>query len=152
MGLQEKPFILAVDDFTHELNLCKNLLKEHFTVFAASSAALMFEALEAVIPDLILLDVLMPVMNGYEAAKLLKSNERYKDIPIIFATSLTDEMNEAEGFSIGAADYIHKPYRKEQMVKRINAQLALQKIKRENNELKLRLEKLAKSEVRNDDE
>jgi putative two-component system response regulator len=70
----------------------------------------MFFMLERIIPDLILLDVEMPVMDGFEAIKLLKTDTRYADIPVIFLTSKTDDESRKKGLELGAADYIGKPY------------------------------------------
>ncbi|MDR2702390.1 MAG: response regulator [Spirochaetaceae bacterium] len=106
----ERKKIIVVDDNLENLNALKNTLKERYGVFPSPSASEMFDLLEHVRPDLILLDVQMPDMNGYEALKKLKSDDRYHDIPVIFLTSMTDEQSEIEGLSLGAVDYIHKPF------------------------------------------
>jgi signal transduction histidine kinase len=85
----------------------------------------MFDLLEHIQPDLILLDVELPVMNGYEAAKKLKYGEKYNEIPIIFLTSMGDARSEMEGLIIGAVDYIHKPFVAPLLLQRIKTHLSI---------------------------
>jgi len=122
---QERKKILAVDDNSAYLTICKKILKKFYDVYTVLSAEQMFDLLKQIKPDLILLDVLMPVMNGYEAAKKLKSIEEYKEIPVIFLTGIHDVQNEIEGFNIGAADYIHKPFNNSLLLQRIKTHLTL---------------------------
>jgi signal transduction histidine kinase len=91
----------------------------------------MFDLLDKMIPDLILLDVDMPVMNGYEAAKLLKSNHQFKDIPLIFLTAKEDLESELEGLSLGAYDYIRKPIIKALIRRRVETVLSLIDVQKE---------------------
>jgi putative two-component system response regulator len=106
-GGQKK--IIAVDDNIDNLTAVRNILKEIYVVYPCPSAAKMFDVLAHVQPDLILLDVEMPEMNGYEAAEKLKSGDKSREIPIIFLTSMDDEESRKKGISLGAVDYIHKP-------------------------------------------
>jgi putative two-component system response regulator len=85
----------------------------------------MFEILEQVLPDLILLDVDMPDMNGFEAIMRLKADRRYSGIPVIFLTSKNDEQSEMKGLALGAADYIFKPFSPPLLTKRIENQLLI---------------------------
>ena len=101
--------IILVDDNLTNLNIGRKMLGEYYQVIPAPSAEKMFEVLERVIPDLILLDVEMPVMNGYEAIKKLKADQRYAAIPVIFLTANSDESGVEEGIRLGAADYAYKP-------------------------------------------
>jgi putative two-component system response regulator len=103
----------------------RNMLKTFHEVYPAPSAAKLFEILENVLPDLILLDIEMPEMNGYEAIKLLKADARYADIPVIFLTAKDDESSELEGFSLGAVDYVAKPFSGPLLLKRIENQLLI---------------------------
>jgi putative two-component system response regulator len=103
----------------------KNILKTFYKVYPAPSAAKLFEILENVIPELILLDIEMPEMNGYEAIKILKADERYANIAVIFLTSKNDENSELKGFDLGAADYISKPFSAPLLLKRIENQLII---------------------------
>ena len=77
-------------------------------------------------PDLILLDVMMPGMDGYEVCRRLKDNPLTRDIPVIFLTAKTDEVDEEKGFEVGAVDYIHKPFSAPLVLARVRTQLALQ--------------------------
>lgn len=83
----------------------------------------LFEALKTAVPDLILLDIMLPKMDGSEALRLLKKDARYKDIPVIMLTAKTSEMNIVSGLNIGADDYITKPFSVMELSARINAQL-----------------------------
>jgi len=103
----------------------RNILRTFYEVFPAPSAAKLFEILENVIPELILLDIEMPEMNGYEAMKKLKADKRFADIPVIFLTALNDVSSEREGFDLGAADYVTKPFSAPLLLKRIENQLLI---------------------------
>jgi len=127
----ERKKIIAVDDNPENLNLLKNTLKDIYMVYPVPSAAEMFELLEHVRPELILLDVEMPGMNGYEAARKLKEHENHGEIPIIFLTSMNDPKSEIEGLSIGAVDYIHKPIVIPLLLQRLKMHLSFQDHQRE---------------------
>ena len=115
--------IVLVDDNLATLSQGKSLLQAFYKVYTVQSAATLFENLEHDLPDLILLDVEMPGMDGFETIKVLKNNDRYKDIPIIFLTSKSDEESERLGFSLGAVDYITKPFSGPLLQKRISNQI-----------------------------
>ncbi|WP_461257076.1 GGDEF domain-containing response regulator, partial [Treponema sp. R80B11-R83G3] len=117
--------IIAVDDNTENLTIIKDTLKGLYDVFPCQTGLKMFELLEHLTPDLILLDVEMPVMNGYEAIKKLKNDEKYKQIPVIFLTVMDDIKSEVDGLSLGAVDYIHKPLIASLLIQRIKTHLAL---------------------------
>jgi diguanylate cyclase (GGDEF)-like protein len=121
----DKKKIIAVDDNIENLTVLKNILKNTYDIFPTSTASNMFDLLEHFLPDLILLDVEMPDMNGYEAAEKLKSNEKYKQIPVIFLTIRDDIQSEIEGLRLGAVDYIHKPFVAPLLLQRIKTHLAL---------------------------
>jgi len=123
--------IILVDDNMANLAVGRNLLKVFYEVFPAPSAAKLFEILENIIPDLILLDIEMPETNGYEAIKKLKSSANFSDIPVIFLTSKTDEGSELEGFNLGAVDYISKPFSGPLLLKRIENQLLIVRQKKD---------------------
>jgi len=117
--------IIVVDDNIENLTAIKNTLKDMYEVYPSLSALKMFDLLEHIMPDLILLDVEMPEMNGYEAAKKLKANNKFNDIPIIFLTSRDDAKSEMEGLNIGAVDYIRKPFVAPLLLRRIKTHLSL---------------------------
>ncbi|MCL2009636.1 MAG: response regulator [Synergistaceae bacterium] len=102
--------IFVVDDSGTNLSTAEEALEEHYRVITLSSAAKMFKILEKVKPDLILLDIEMPEMDGFEAMEQLKSSEYHANIPVIFLTGLTDSDNEAYGIELGAVDFITKPF------------------------------------------
>ena len=120
-----KKKILLVDDNPANLTACKKTLKDLYEVFPAPSAEKMFEILKHIIPDLILLDVEMPVMNGYETMRSLKKYDEYKDIPVIFLSAMDDVQSEIEGLELGAVDYIHKPFVSALLIKRIETHMAV---------------------------
>jgi len=120
-----------VDDNLANLSIGRNLLKTFYEVYPATSAAKLFEILEHIMPDLILLDIEMPEMDGYEAIKKLKADQRYSDIPVIFLTSKADEASEMEGFDLGALDYVAKPFSGPLLLKRIENQLLISRQKKE---------------------
>jgi len=115
--------IIIVDDMNYCLAGIKEGLKKHYEVFPAPSVERMFEVLQFVKPDLILLDVNMPGTNGYDAIRTLKADKGLCDIPVIFLTSETDKNNVALGFKLGAADYVAKPFSPAVLVERIEYQL-----------------------------
>jgi putative two-component system response regulator len=118
--------IILVDDNPSNLRAGKNVLSEKYEVYTAPSAAKLFELLADVQPSLILLDIGMPEMNGYEAIKILKSGEKTRNIPVIFLTGKTDTDNELEGLSLGAIDYITKPFMPPLLLKRIEVHLLVE--------------------------
>lgn len=124
--------IILVDDTKANLDQGRNILKTFYEVFPVLSAAKMFEVLEKVTPDLILLDIEMPDMNGYEAIQKLKADPRYAGIPVIFLTSKDDAVSEVEGLDLGAADYVTKPPAPATLLKRVEKEL---EYVRKNNEL-----------------
>ena len=121
-----KKTILIVDDEPANLSVLSQLLDHHFRVCACTSGK---HALKAVLkeprPDLVLLDVMMPEMDGYTVLEELKSDPETRDIPVIFVTSLDDELDEQQGLRLGAVDYITKPIKPAVMLARVNAHLEL---------------------------
>jgi len=117
--------ILLVDDNPLNLTACKKTLKDLYDVYPAPSAEKMFGILKHITPDLILLDVEMPVTNGYEVMRILKENSSYKDIPVIFLSAMDDAESELEGLELGAVDYIHKPFVGALLIKRIATHIAV---------------------------
>jgi sigma-B regulation protein RsbU (phosphoserine phosphatase) len=106
---EHKPVILAVDDTPENLDVVKGILTPEFTVKAAINGNMALKIAEAQSPDLILLDIMMPEMDGYEVCRRLKANPNTANIPVIFLTAMDQDTDEAEGFELGAADYIQKP-------------------------------------------
>ena len=123
--------IIMVDDNAANLTIGRALLKAHYEVYPAPSAAKLFEILKKVTPDMILLDIEMPDMDGYEAISRLKGDERFRDIPVIFLTVKNDEESEMRGFDLGAADYVYKPFSGPLLRRRIANQLLIVQQKNE---------------------
>jgi putative two-component system response regulator len=126
-----KTLIILVDDNPANLRIGKNVLSEKYTVATAPSAEKMFTLLENNKPAMILLDIEMPKVNGYEAIKILKSKPETKDIPVIFLTGKTESDDEITGLSLGAIDYITKPFHPALLLKRIEVHLLVEAQKKE---------------------
>jgi len=115
--------IFVVDDNLTNLLTAKNALENHYQVFTMASATKMIELLKKVTPDMILLDIKMPEMDGFEALAYLKSNSLYSDIPVIFLSSNTDAAIEARGFELGVLGFITKPFSPQVLLNRIKTHL-----------------------------
>jgi PAS domain S-box-containing protein len=126
MKQDEKPLVLVVDDTPENLRLLKAVLgSASYRVELAASGPQALEVARTVAPDLILLDVLMPGMDGYAVCVELKANEATRDIPVIFVTGMHDVDDQAKGFELGAVDYITKPISIPLVLARVRAHLAL---------------------------
>ncbi len=123
--------ILIVDDVMSNVLLLKVLLtNEKFAIATASNGRQALEQVEKENPDLILLDVMMPDMSGFEVAQHLKSNPQTAEIPIIFLTALNSTADIVKGFQVGANDFISKPFNKEELIIRVTHQISLVAAKR----------------------
>lgn len=123
--------ILIVDDVMSKVLLLKVLLtNEKFAIATASNGRQALEQVEKENPDLVLLDVMMPDMSGFEVAQHLKSNPNTADIPIIFLTALNSTADIVKGFQVGANDFISKPFNKEELIIRVTHQISLVAAKR----------------------
>ncbi|MCL2202416.1 MAG: response regulator [Defluviitaleaceae bacterium] len=118
--------VILVDDEVTNLAIGKNALAGTYNVFTINSGMVLMNMLENVSPDLILLDLNMPGMNGFEVIKRLKANPKTAKIPVIFLTAMTDEAVELEGLSLGAIDFIHKPFSTPLLLKRLDVHLLVQ--------------------------
>jgi len=128
---KDKRNIFLVDDDMTNLMVGKKVLSDAYNVFTLNSGEVMLEMLENIVPDLILLDVNMPEMDGHEVIQRVKSNTKTAHVPIIFLTALRNEEMELKGLSLGAVDYITKPFSAPLLLKRIAMHLLLQDQKRE---------------------
>ncbi len=126
---QKRQIIMLVDDNHANLNIGKNILKNSYEVYALPSAERLFKFLETVTPDLILLDIAMPGMSGFDIIRILKADTRYANISVIFVTSKAEETNELEGFALGAVDYVTKPFSAAILLKRIENHLLIKRQK-----------------------
>ena len=127
----KRKLIYLVDDDITNLKIGKFALSETYQVVTFNSGTRLLSMLKKQLPDMILLDVEMPEMNGYETMDRIKKNQAYKKIPIIFLTAKSDIKSEMEGLSLGATDYIYKPFSPPLLQKRIEVQLLVQDQKEE---------------------
>ncbi len=119
--------ILVVDDMETNIDILVDLLGDSFRVSVAMDGDSALKNIRKIPPDLILLDIIMPGIDGYEVCKRIKSDITTRDIPVIFLTSLNEESNEAKGLALGAADYITKPFSTELVKSRVNNHLELKR-------------------------
>ncbi|OKH52339.1 hybrid sensor histidine kinase/response regulator [Calothrix sp. HK-06] len=121
--------ILIVDDNPANLSVLSDALdQEGFEIWVAKSGKVALERVKYALPDLILLDIMMPEIDGYETCRQLKANSQTQNIPIIFMTALSDTANKVEGFQIGAVDYITKPFQHEEVISRVKLHLKLHEL------------------------
>ncbi|MDY0362233.1 MAG: two-component system response regulator [Desulforegulaceae bacterium] len=126
MEFIKKPLVLTVDDNPSNIDILYKILKNDYEVAAASGGKDGFDALKSgIFPDIILLDIIMPDMSGYEFCKKLKADNKFKKIPVIFITAKDEEDDETRGFEAGAADYIVKPFNPSIVKARIKTHLEL---------------------------
>jgi putative two-component system response regulator len=118
--------IFIVDDNDVNLSTAEKALSKQYRVFTLPSAAAMFELLNNIMPDLILLDILMPEMDGFQAIQQLKNDARYSGIPVIFLSSRDDAKAEERGFEMGAVDFISKPFSEPVLLNRIKTHLEIE--------------------------
>jgi len=124
--------VFIVDDNTTNVVTAKEALDGAYKTYALPSAERMFKLLERITPDLILLDVEMPEMNGFEALSVLKSNEKLKTIPVVFLTARNDPESEIRGFKMGAIDFVIKPFSAPVLIKRIETHIETDKLIKES--------------------
>ncbi|MBF0340586.1 MAG: diguanylate cyclase [Magnetococcales bacterium] len=125
---ESRPKVLIVDDETVNIDVLSNLLKPLYQIVSAKNGASALQRLEThPLPDLILLDVVMPGLDGYQVCQQLKESPRTRHIPVIFITANSSEADEAYGFAVGAVDYITKPYRPAIVVARVKTHMELKR-------------------------
>ncbi len=123
--------ILIVDDTPTNLDLLfKYLSRSGFKVLVAQSGAMAIRQAAQAQPDIILLDVMMPEMDGFETCRRLKTQESTKDIPVIFMTALVDVDNKVKAFTMGAVDYVTKPFERKEVLVRINTHLTMRRLQK----------------------
>jgi diguanylate cyclase (GGDEF)-like protein/PAS domain S-box-containing protein len=133
--------ILIVDDVAANISLLREFLQgDEYDISAAHDGERAIKIATHTIPDLILLDIMMPGIDGFETCRQLKENAKTENIPVIFVSAKNDMENLLLGFSVGAVDYINKPFHQEEVIARINSQLKIQKLNKrlESSEKKMR--------------
>ncbi len=146
MNLKDKT-VAIIDDDAGTLKLLGDILKnEGFRVRQFNNGAFALRSIEADLPEIILLDMCMPIMNGIEICKELKQNPKIRHVPVIFITGLHEMEYKIKGFQVGGADYITKPFQKQEVIARVKVHIALhcsfEKIKRISEELEKNKKKL----------
>lgn len=136
-----RPVILIVDDIPRNLQLLGKMLdQKDYNVSMASNGKDALRILEEITPELILLDIMMPEMDGFEVCQIIKSDEKKRDIPIIFLSARANTEDIVKGFRIGASDYITKPFNTEELMSRVHTHIKLVRATREVKELNAELE------------
>ncbi len=139
--IPEEENILVVDDALVNLRMLSRILQaEGYQVRTANSGQAALEAVEAAIPSLILLDIIMPHMDGYEVCRTLKSQPHTKDIPIIFISSLDQTEDKLKAFALGGVDYVTKPFQTPEVLARVKAHLTLRHLQQQLENTNLQLE------------
>ena len=132
--------ILIVDDNPENLKVLTTVLKEEgYKVRAARNGKQAISIVEIAEPDLMLLDINMPEMNGFSVCEQIKSDSKFSNLPIIFLSALDDTFNKVQGFEVGAVDYISKPFDAEEIKVRIKIHLQLRNSLIELSDLKAQL-------------
>jgi len=143
MAGSERKLVLIVDDTPTNVSVVSGVLKDNFrTKVATNGEKALAIATGPEKPDLILLDVMMPGMDGYEVCRRLKADPKTHDVPVIFLTAKTDSIDEEKGFEVGAVDYIHKPFSSPIVLARVKTQLALQEALSEAHEAREQADQL----------
>ncbi|EDN70474.1 two-component hybrid sensor and regulator [Beggiatoa sp. PS] len=145
--LKSKGNILIVDDMPANLQILNQILTEQgYKVRPTVSGKMALKSVQSVIPDLILLDIQMPEMNGYEVCEKLKADNKIAEIPVIFISALSDVFDKVKAFSVGGVDYITKPFQAEEVLARVKTHLKLSQLQQQlvvqNAELQNTLEHL----------
>jgi diguanylate cyclase (GGDEF)-like protein/PAS domain S-box-containing protein len=148
--MEELGSILIVDDNQNNLQLLMGLLgTAGYKVRPALSGEIALRAVEASAPDLILLDVRMPGMDGYETCRRLKAHERSRDVPVIFISALQETQDRLTGFRCGGVDYVAKPFQAEEVLARVHTHIQLYRMQRQLERMvKERTRELSESEAR----
>jgi len=144
--------ILIVDDIPDNLNLlCQTLESEGYNIIAAPSGEIALQIVARIQPDLILLDIMMPGMDGFETCRRFKADKRLADIPVIFITARDETESVVEGFQVGGVDYITKPFQKEEVLVRVHTHLKnhllTQELIQKNRELEQEIAKRKQAEA-----
>jgi len=123
--------LLIVDDDTTNLMELIHILQPDYKIYTAKNGMYALEKAEMLLPDLILLDVIMPGMSGFDVITEMKKSEKTKDIPVIFITGISESDDEGKGLDLGAADYIRKPFNASVVKHRVRRQIQIINLKHE---------------------
>src|SRR6201988_3677195 len=132
--------ILIIDDAPANIQTLSTILKERgYNLNIATNGRQGLDVLERIRPDLILLDIMMPEMDGFETCRRIKASTAWREIPIIFLTAKTDTADIVRGFELGAVDYVAKPFNAHELLARVNTHLTIDCLHRENERLLLNI-------------
>ena len=134
--MAEKNTLLIVDDDASNLMELTHIFRADYKVYVVKDGKSAMEKAEESIPDLILLDVIMPEMSGFDVIRELRKSETTKNIPVIFITGMNEVENESEGLDLGAVDYVRKPFNAKAIKIRVQNQIENIKIRRELEKLR----------------
>lgn len=148
--IDQNATVLIVDDNPANLGVLSDTLDQAgLEVWVAQSGKIALERVKYALPNLILLDIMMPEIDGFETCRQLKANPETKDIPIIFMTALSDTTNKVEGFQLGAVDYITKPFQQDEVLARVKLHLKLfdlsTKLEEKNNQLEQKVAEVSQA-------
>ena len=139
--MEHKQTVLIVDDIADNLNVVANILiQEKINVLLAQSGKEAIDTAEKFLPDLILLDIMMPVMNGFEVCSHLEKQAKTKEIPVIFLTAIGETENIVKGFELGAVDFVTKPFSEPELIARVKTHLTLSCMQKEKVKANIILE------------
>ena len=145
----DRPLIMVVDDTAENLKLLDGILEGgHHEVRLFSSGAMMLKAAAKDPPDLVLLDVLMPEMDGYEVCRRMRGEAALHDVPVLFLSALSDVKSKVKAFEAGGMDYVTKPFQIEEVTARVKTHLLLRRTIRELDEHRRDLERLVREKMR----
>ena len=145
--MENKSTILVVDDTPENLKILVGILREQYKVKAVLSGEEAIETIHKNKPDLVLLDIMMPGIDGYETCRRLKNSLETQDIPIIFLTAKTEAEDIVKGFELGAVDYVTKPFNSAELLSRVNTHLQLRQAHRKLEILAQKLSKYLSPQV-----
>lgn len=138
--------VLIVDDTQENILVLGSLLRDAgYNINVATNGEQALATLERITPDLVLLDVMMPVMDGFEVCRRMQEHETWRSIPVIFLTAKVETENIIEGFELGAVDYVTKPFQSSELLQRVETHLTLSRLRRE---LSLRVDELSEALAR----
>jgi putative two-component system response regulator len=144
---ESRPLVLIVDDNATNIDLLVNTLKEEYRLGIAKKGASALEYAGKFHPDLILLDIVMPEMDGYEVCVRLKENQDTQSIPLIFISGMTETVNKTKGFELGAVDYITKPFHASEVKARVRTHIALEQMKSQLRSQNVLLEQMVEKKT-----
>lgn len=143
----EKPSLVIIDDKKENLDLLADFFKEKYKIRLFPNGDLAIKSIKTSNPDLILLDINMPDLNGYEVCSILKNNEDTKNIPVIFLSALNDKFDKVKAFAVGGVDYVSKPFQFEELDSRVKTHIKISNLQKEIEYKNKNLEKIVEEKV-----